>query len=103
MIPIIEALIGQGFDVRIHDRNVEVSALVGANRDYMLNAIPHIHRLLVSEIEDVFAHAETLVIGHGDPAFETALAAHGAGKRVVDLVRLRQRTAGASEYTGICW
>jgi GDP-mannose 6-dehydrogenase len=103
MIPIIETLIGQGFDVKIHDRNVQVSSLVGANREYMLNAIPHIHRLLVSEIAEVFEHADTIVIGHGDPAFEAALEAHGAGKRVVDLVRLRHRPAGTSAYSGLCW
>jgi GDP-mannose 6-dehydrogenase len=103
MIPIIETLIGQGYDVKIHDRNVQVSALVGANREYMLNAIPHIHRLLVSEVAEVFEHADTIVIGHGDPAFEAALETHGAGKRVVDLVRLRHRPAGASAYSGLCW
>jgi GDP-mannose 6-dehydrogenase len=103
MIPIIEALIGHGYDVKIHDRNVQVSALVGANREYMLNAIPHIHRLLVTEPSELLEHAETVVIGHGDPAFESALEAHGAGKRVVDLVRLRHRPAGASSYSGLCW
>jgi GDP-mannose 6-dehydrogenase len=103
MINIIEALLGRGFDVRIYDKNVQVSALVGANREYLLNAIPHISRLLVGGIEDVFAHAETLVVGHADPAFEAALKTLGAGKRVVDLVRLRHGAAGASDYSGICW
>jgi GDP-mannose 6-dehydrogenase len=103
MITVIEALLGRGYDVKVYDRNVQISALVGANRDYMLNAIPHINRLIVGELEAVFAHAETLVIGHADPAFDAARKTHGAGKRVVDLVRVREQTEGSGDYSGICW
>jgi GDP-mannose 6-dehydrogenase len=103
MITIIEALLGHGYDVKIYDRNVHVSALTGANREYMLNAIPHINRLLVQDIGEVLAHAETVVVGHGDPAFEAALQTQGAGKHIVDLVRLRHRAPGAAGYAGICW
>ena len=103
MIAIVESLLGHGYDVRIHDRNVHLSALTGANRDYMLNAIPHVHRLLDDDLERVCAHAETIVVGHADPAFAAALQAHGAGRHIVDLVRLRERVPGAAGYSGICW
>jgi GDP-mannose 6-dehydrogenase len=103
MITLIETLLGRGYDVRVFDRNVQISGLVGANRDYMLNAIPHISRLMVSDLAAVIAHAETLVIGHADPAFDAALRTLGAGTRVVDLVRTRDRVPGSDRYTGICW
>jgi len=102
MIAVIEALLGRGYDVKIYDRNVHLSSLTGANRELMLKAIPHIHRLLVHDLDEVCAHAETIVVGHNDPAFEAAVRRHGAGRHVVDLARLRSRE-GAASYSGMCW
>ena len=47
MIEVIERLIGKGYDLRIYDKNVNIASLVGANRDFILNRIPHISRLMV--------------------------------------------------------
>jgi GDP-mannose 6-dehydrogenase len=38
MIEVIERLLGKGHDLRICDKNVNVASLVGANRDFILNA-----------------------------------------------------------------
>jgi GDP-mannose 6-dehydrogenase len=51
MIEIIERLTGKGYDLRIYDKNVQVARLVGANRDFILNRIPHISKLMVENIE----------------------------------------------------
>jgi GDP-mannose 6-dehydrogenase len=48
MVEVIERLIGKGYELRLYDRNVNLAALTGANRDYILNHIPHISRLMVS-------------------------------------------------------
>ena len=47
ILELIERLLGKGFDVRIFDRNVNLSKLVGANREYLLRMIPHVSSLLV--------------------------------------------------------
>ncbi len=47
LVEVIERLLGKGYDVKLYDRNVNVASLVGANRDYILNHIPHISRLMV--------------------------------------------------------
>lgn len=70
MIEVIERLIGKGFDLRIYDRNVNIAALTGANRDFILNRIPHISRLMVPSAEEVLAWAQTIVIGNADPDFK---------------------------------
>src|SRR5437763_10238829 len=61
MVELTERLLGKGFDLRIYDRNVSLAAIHGANRDYILNRIPHISRLMVPEIDDVLVHGQTLV------------------------------------------
>ena len=70
MIEVIERLIGKGFDLRIYDRNVNIAALTGANRDFILNRIPHISRLMVPSTEEVLGWAQTIVIGNNDPDFK---------------------------------
>ncbi len=73
VIEVIERLIGKGYDLRIYDRNVNLASLVGANRDYILNRIPHISRLMVPSIAAVLDYAETVVIGNNDPEFRNLI------------------------------
>ncbi len=53
MIEVIERLAGKGYDLRIYDKNVQVAKLVGANRDFILNRIPHISKLMVDNMDAV--------------------------------------------------
>ena len=69
MVEVVERLIGKGYEVRIYDANVNLAKLVGANKSYILDQIPHISDLMVSSIDEVLDHARTLVIGNNDPAF----------------------------------
>src|SRR5437879_11236401 len=69
VIEVIERLIGKGYDLRIYDKNVSMAKLVGANRDFILNRISHISRLMVDGIDAVLNQSETVVIGNNDPDF----------------------------------
>ena len=88
VIEVIERLIGKGYDLRIYDRNVNLAALVGANRDFILNRIPHISRLMAPSVEAVLAHAETVVIGNQDPEFRQIQEKLREDQCLVDLVRI---------------
>jgi GDP-mannose 6-dehydrogenase len=103
MIEIIERLSGKGYDVRIYDRNVQVASLVGANRDFILNRIPHISRLMVDNLDAVLQHAETIVIGHKDSEFEKVPQLLRQGQSVVDFVRISKNGIANGAYDGICW
>jgi GDP-mannose 6-dehydrogenase len=103
MIEVIERLIGKGYDLRIFDKNVNLARLVGANRDYILNRIPHISRLMVNGIDPVLDHAETVVIGNKDPDFQSVPERLHNGQRLVDFVRIRNNRSENGKYDGICW
>jgi GDP-mannose 6-dehydrogenase len=103
MIEVIERLIGKGYDLRIFDKNVNLAKLVGANRDYILNRIPHISRLMVNGIDPVLDHAETVVIGNKDPDFQSVPERLHNGQRLVDFVRIRNNRSENGKYDGICW
>ncbi|HVL36428.1 MAG TPA: nucleotide sugar dehydrogenase [Burkholderiales bacterium] len=103
MVELTERLLGKGYDLRVYDRNVSLAALHGANRDYILNKIPHISRLMVPSIEEVLAHAETLVIGNGSPEFAEVPRRIGEHQTVIDFVRVTGSRSVAGVYEGICW
>lgn len=102
-VELVERLIGKGFDIRIFDRHVNLARLVGANRDYILNHIPHISNLMVGSIDEAIEHGEIIVIGNGDAAFRGAVANAGADRIVVDLAGVSEKTSDGNLYHGICW
>jgi GDP-mannose 6-dehydrogenase len=103
VIEIIERLLGKGYDLRIYDKNVNVAKLVGANRDFILNRIPHISRLMVHDVDSVLQHGQTIVIGNKDPDFRAVPDSLRDGQCLVDFVRITDRRSSNGKYDGICW
>ncbi len=99
VVELVERLLGKGHEIRIFDRNVNLSRLVGANRAYIYQHLPHIAKLMVDHVDEVVHHAGTIVIGNNDPYFGEAIGRLNSTQRVVDLVRIDANGA----YHGICW
>jgi GDP-mannose 6-dehydrogenase len=91
LVTLVEALIGKGCQVRVLDRNVSLARLIGANRRYIEEQIPHIASLMCDDQEALLAHAEVLVIGNSGEDAVRALAAATPEQIVVDLTRGRAR------------
>ena len=103
MIEVIERLIGKGYDLRIYDKNVKIASLVGANRDFIINRVPHISRLMVDHVDAILDHSQTIVIGNKDPEFLDVPNQLRDGQSVVDLVRVSDQRSDDGKYEGICW
>jgi GDP-mannose 6-dehydrogenase len=103
VIEVIERLLGKGYDLRIYDKNVNIARLVGANRDFILNRIPHISKLMVGDIDAVLHHAETIVLGNKDPDFRQVPERLGDNQTLVDFVRIIEGRSMNGNYDGICW
>jgi GDP-mannose 6-dehydrogenase len=103
VVEIIERLLGKGYDVKIYDRNVNIASLVGGNRDYILNQIPHISRLMVHNIEEILTFAKTIVIGNGAEEFKSVVNRIENDKKIVDFVRIEESLISNNNYDGICW
>ncbi|HEY1805455.1 MAG TPA: UDP-glucose/GDP-mannose dehydrogenase family protein [Terracidiphilus sp.] len=102
VIEVIERLLGKGYELRIYDKNVRMASLVGANRDFILNRIPHISRLMVESMDDILEFAETIVIGHRDPEFQSVMERVRFGQSVIDFVRITDLRS-ENGYEGTCW
>ncbi|MFE6861297.1 nucleotide sugar dehydrogenase [Nocardia sp. NPDC057668] len=105
MVEFAERLLGKGYDVRIYDANVALSRLMGANRAFIEERLPHIGDLLTDDIATVVAHGEIFIAGTAEPAVVAAIDGLGPDRTVIDLVRL----PGAAQrrlrpgYVGIGW
>jgi len=93
-VALVEALVGQGLDVRILDGNVAVARLHGANRRFIEEQVPHLASLMCESVDAQLAHAEVLVIGSASPDAEQALAGARPRHVVVDLTRRARRKTG---------
>ncbi|MBT0566278.1 nucleotide sugar dehydrogenase [Williamsia sp. CHRR-6] len=105
LVELAERLLGKGFDVQVHDANVALSHLVGANREYITGHLPHVGQLLTDDIDTVLEHAEILVAATNDPEVVEAVDRARPGTIIIDLVRLpgaEQRRLGP-DYIGIGW
>jgi GDP-mannose 6-dehydrogenase len=103
IVEVIERLLGKGYFIKIYDKNVSMAKLFGANRDFILNHIPHISNLMVDTIDEVLSFAETIVIGNKDPEFESIFGKIKEGQKVIDFVRVNEKENTNFVSDGICW
>ena len=86
VVTMLEHLIGKGRDIRIFDPHIQMDKIYGSNRDYILNAIPHIGKLLTGSFDELAARADHLVITQ-KPSPELAAQIRASGKPVLDVAR----------------
>jgi GDP-mannose 6-dehydrogenase len=103
LVELAERLIGKGYDLRIFDSSVNLSMVVGANRRFIENRIPHIAQLLVDDAATAVDHGEIIIVGHRDPSFAAALARLPDTRAVIDLAGLAEAATDHGAYHGICW
>lgn len=102
-LELIERLLGKGCDIRIFDQNVSLAKLVGANKAYLMNAIPHVTQLMVPSVDDVVKHADILVATSRSPEYEAVVNKMRPGQVLLDMARLPNTDAIAGTYDGINW
>ncbi len=104
MVEVVERLLGKGFNVRVYDGKVNVANLIGANREFILEQIPHIAQLMTESMGEVLDHAETVVIGNADDEFKTVGDHLRTDQRLVDLIGVGRWAAAESEQIdGLAW
>jgi GDP-mannose 6-dehydrogenase len=97
-------LIGKGFELKLYDKEVSLSKLIGSNKRYIEKTIPHISKLMQPTIEDAVGPSEVIVVTKNSNEFVEILK-NGVGKdkKVIDLVGVLVKQDISSEYSGICW
>jgi GDP-mannose 6-dehydrogenase len=104
LVAVAERLIGKGYDLRIYDPEVNLSRLIGANRRFIEESIPHIGNLMVTSCEAAVAHAQVVLVGVGGKSIIAEVLKYlTADHRVVDVVGLPREQLHCASYSGACW
>jgi len=104
LVLLAEHFIGKGCTILVYDPEVHLSSLLGANRRYIEQHLPHIGSLIRNDIAEVIAGSDVLVVGLGDAGVVAALAQHTRPEQtIIDLVNIADRRALRGEYVGLCW
>ena len=104
-VQLIKRLLGEGFEVRVWDRDVSLGRLAGSNRQYIEEVIPHIGSLLSSDLEQVVRGAEVVIVGNKSVEKAELSKYLRHEQMIIDLVNLdkSRRPEGTGAYEGICW
>ena len=104
LVHLAEQLIGKGYELKIYDPEVHLARLLGANKNFIAQHVPHIGQMLSPEIEDVLAWADVLVLGSNSRPVIDAMARLAVPEQlVIDLVRLPADAGLRAEVQGLCW
>ena len=104
IVDILEKLLGKGFEIRIYDESVNLTKLVGKNRDYIMQRIPFISRFLADDPSEVVAHSDVIVVVNKEPGYDKILSLVPEDKIIFDLVNIDFRgRKGRKNYHGVSW
>lgn len=104
LVDLVERLIGKGMNLKIYDPEVRVSQLIGANKAYIEEVVPHIGSLMCESVEEAMQGARTVVVGLQGQDITNAIYDNSkADQLFLDLVGLAESDKLKGEYRGICW
>lgn len=104
-VPLIETLIGRGYDVAVYDEKVELARLIGTNKQFLEQEIPHIASLLCSSLEEIVQRSEVIVVTNPSAKFKNVYTMMKKEQILLDFVGIMAQNNGEMEglYEGICW
>ncbi len=104
IVQLVETLNGKGLDVAIYDDNVSLSRLIGGNKAFIEQALPHVSAMMCDTMEEVVEGAAVVVVGHELPDGGRHLVSLlRPGQLLIDLVKMDSGASRAVDYEGICW
>ena len=102
-ITLAETLYGRGYQIKIFDDQVQLSRLIGANKSFLEQQLPHIAALMSDTIEALIAESEVIVVTHGSKVFLQAAESLRPDQVLIDLVGLFKHQEIKASYEGIAW
>jgi GDP-mannose 6-dehydrogenase len=104
-VQLVKRLLGEGCRIQIWDDNVSLGRLIGSNRQYIEEVIPHIGSLLSNDLAQVLKQSEVVVLGTRGVKKDELKCHLRPNHIVIDLVNLEKtrRPTGDGQYEGICW
>lgn len=102
MVTLVEMLAGKGHQLRIFDSELSLATMVGANRAFALQSIPHLSDLLTNDLQAVIDDADVLVVHHAMDASAWEKVTIKDSVKIIDLSGV-ESLMNHPGYEGIYW
>jgi GDP-mannose 6-dehydrogenase len=104
ILRVIGALVGKGHAVLLHDPNLDMERVLGANRRFVEDEVPYLPERLRASVEEVVSGSEVVVVSNRSAAYAGVGAMLKPGQVLVDLAHaVDARTVSHGEYHGLAW
>jgi GDP-mannose 6-dehydrogenase len=101
-VDLAETLIGKGYKISIYDDNVHLSKLLGANKAFINERLPHLSELINDDLGCVMKKNDVVIINQKNFDTETYQDLLKDKHKVIDLVRV-PALESLPNYEGVCW
>ncbi len=102
-VELAEGLLGKGVKIKIFDPAVDESRLIGSNKAFINQKLPHLSELLVSNIESSLSETEAIVVTHNSNRFYKMLEMVDNQLPIYDLSGMFREFADKKQYEGLVW
>lgn len=101
-VDLAEQLLGKGYQLTIYDKNVHISKLIGSNKSYIDEKLPHLSALITDDLQKSIEEAELVVLNHRSINLENYINLLSEKVAIIDLVRIKA-VEHLDNYKGLCW
>jgi len=104
ILRVIGALVGKGYSVLLHDPNLDMDKVLGANRRFVEDEVPYLPERLRQDLNQVVRASEVVVVANGAREYRGVGALLEPGQVLVDLVHaVDPASLTHGEYHGLVW
>ncbi len=104
LVIMAERFIGKGLQLQVFDPQVNVARLIGANRRYIEESIPHIASMMTTDLDELVRESDVLVVAMKNASVLDVLENHTRPDQLLlDIAGLPDPTAQRANYQGVCW
>lgn len=102
VVPLVETLIGRGYEVSVYDEIVNPDMLVGSNKSYLERELPHIASIMSPSIDELVKENEVVVVTNASRLFRDVSGKMSPEQTLIDLAGTAIDGQGCA-YDGIAW
>ena len=99
VVLLIEKLIGKGYKIKIFDKDVYNSTLIGKNKEYIRKVLPHFSELMKSSPEEAMEKCDVIVISKKEYSSQVN---NYEDKKIISLVKNNEKIIN-NNNEGIVW
>jgi len=102
ILRVVGALVGKGYRLLLHDPNLDLERVLGANRRFLEDQVPYLPERLRATVREVVEDSEVIVIANHSREYRDVGALLKPGQALVDLARAVDRASVRhGEYHGL--